>query len=196
MRRAHAIFMAGLAAAALAFSSVAAADSLAPGDTVASFSLPSYDGTAHALDQYRDSTAVVVMFIATRCPVSNDYNGRMARLANAYQPRGFQFLGINSNKQEPVEEIAEHAGENSFPFPVLKDERNVVADRFGATRTPEVYVISPQGVVLYHGRIDDSQNAGRVKSRDLKAALDAVLAGQPVPAAETRAFGCTIKRVK
>jgi hypothetical protein len=78
---------------------------------------------------------------------------------------------------------------------VLKDERNVIADRLGATRTPEVYVILPSGRVVYHGRIDDSQNIERVQSRDLKDALDAILARRPVPRPETRAFGCTIKRV-
>jgi len=171
------------------------AEGATAGDTVAVFSLPDVAGVVHSLGQYKDSTAVVVMFIATQCPVSNDYNTRMVELARTYQPRGFQFLGINSNKQESREEVARHAQQNGFPFPVLKDERNLIADRFGATRTPEVYVLSPARVVLYHGRIDDSQNIAHVKSCDLQAALDAILAGNPVPVPVTRAFGCTIKRV-
>ncbi len=175
--------------------SIASAESVAPGDTVASFTLPSHDGTSHSLGQYSDSAAVVVMFIATQCPVSNNYNSRMAGLTETYQPKGYQILGINSNRQESAGEVSEHALANGLTFPILKDEGNVIADRFGATRTPEIYVLSKAGVVLYHGRIDDSQNVDRVESRDLAAALDAILAGVPIPAAETQAFGCSIKRV-
>lgn len=171
------------------------AEAVAAGDTIADFTLADVGGTSHRLSQYGDSAAVVLMFIATQCPVSNDYNPRMAELANTYQRKGVQFLGINSNKQEPVDEIVEHSLRNGFPFPVLKDHQNVIADQLGATRTPEVYVVLGGGRVAYHGRIDDSQNVERVQSRDLKNALDAILAGRPAPVAETRAFGCTIKRV-
>jgi len=171
------------------------ANAVAAGDTAQDFTLTDVGGTAHRLSQYRDSAAVVVVFIATQCPVSNAYNGRMVELASTYQPKGFQFLGINSNKQESVDEIVRHSLRNRFPFPVLKDQGNVVADQFGATRTPEVYVILPSRRVAYHGRIDDSQNEANIHSRDLKDALDAILAGRPVPRPETRAFGCTIKRV-
>ncbi len=182
--------------AAISLASGVGAESLTAGDKVQSFTLPNHDGVNHAFHQYMDSTATVVMFIATQCPVSNAYNERMAALSGEYQPKGIQFVGINSNRQESVEEIAEHADANSFAFPVLKDNGNVIADRFGATRTPEVYVLSPAGEVLYHGRIDDSQNAERIESRDLAAALDAILAGDDIPMAETRAFGCSIKRVR
>jgi peroxiredoxin len=191
-----AILRLALALAIVGIVSVAAADSVAPGDTVAAFTLPGADGASYGLDQYSDSAAVVVMFIATQCPVSNDYNARMVEIVDDYQPRGYQFLGINSNKQEGTDEIVGHARENGFVFPVLKDDRNVIADRFGATRTPEVYVLSKAGVVLYHGRIDDSRDADDVSSRDLAAALDAIRAGEPVPVAETTAFGCSIKRVR
>lgn len=181
--------------AAVAFASVTSAESLMAGDAVETFTLANYDGSMHSLEQYSDSAATVVLFVATQCPVSNDYNERMVSLATEYGPKGFAFVGINSNKQESVEEIAEHAGANGFPFPVLDDEGNVIADRFGATRTPEVYVINPEGMIVYHGRIDDSRNADRIESRDLASALDAILAGSPIDPAETKAFGCTIKRV-
>lgn len=78
----------------------------------------------------------------------------------------------------------------------MKDDGNKVADAYRAQKTPEVFVISPKGDLLYHGRIDESQDDPRgVKSPDLRNALEAILAGKPVPAAETKAFGCTIKRV-
>ena len=182
--------------AAMSLASGVGAESLTAGDQAQSFTLPNHDGVNHALHQYMDSTATVVMFIATQCPVSNAYNERMSALSGEYQPKGIQFVGINSNRQESVEEIAEHASVNGFAFPVLKDNGNVIADRFGATRTPEVYVLSRSGEVLYHGRIDDSQNPERIESRDLAAALDAILAGDDIPLAETRAFGCSIKRVR
>ena len=109
--------------------------------------------------------------------------------------RGIAFVGINSNRQESVEEIAGHAAEHGFTFPILKDVSNVQADHFGAQVTPEIYVYDPGWVLRYHGRIDDDRSGANVRSQDLRNALDAVLAGQAVPVAETKAFGCTIKRV-
>lgn len=82
-----------------------------------------------------------------------------------------------------------------FGFPVYKDLNNVVADRFGAQATPETFVIDSAGVIRYHGSIDDSRNEARVKFRGLRGALDAVLAGKQPEVPETRAFGCSIKRV-
>ncbi|HTR81176.1 MAG TPA: thioredoxin family protein [Bacteroidota bacterium] len=159
------------------------------------FTLPDYNGTKHSLTDYKDAKAVVVMFIATQCPVSNGYNTRMVSLYNDYKEKGVVFLGINSNKQESVEEVKEHAKEHGFEFTVLKDDKNVVADKFGATVTPEIYVISPSLDILYHGRIDDSRRELDVTTHDLRDALDAILAGKSVAVSETRAFGCTIKKV-
>ena len=162
---------------------------------VADFTLKDYNGKSYSLSDFKDSKAIVLMFIATRCPVSNAYNERMVALYKDYVPKGVAFVGINSNKAEGVEEIKKHAKENNFRFPVLKDVNNVIADRFKASVTPEVFVLSPDFEILYHGRIDDSRRASQVKSRDLRAALDAILSGKEVPAKETKAFGCTIKRV-
>jgi len=94
-----------------------------------------------------------------------------------------------------IEEIKKHAAENKFTFPVLKDWQNVIADKFGASFTPEVYLLNSRFEILYHGRIDDSRRENEVKSRDLKNALDEILTGKPVSVSETKAFGCTIKRV-
>lgn len=159
------------------------------------FSLNSYDGEKHSLDSYKNSKAIVLMFVATRCPVSNAYNSRMAELYNEYHHRGIAFLGVNSNKLENVAEIKEHAQENKFGFPVLKDPENRIADKFGASVTPEVYVLNPDWEVVYHGRIDDAKKMENVKSHDLKNALDEVLAGKDVTTSHTKAFGCSIKRV-
>jgi peroxiredoxin len=162
------------------------------------FTLPSAsDGKMVALkDLLAKNKAVAVIFVATKCPVSNAYNGRMAALGTEYAAKGIPVVGINSNKAELAPEVAAHAKEHGFTFPVVKDEGNRVADAYGAQKTPEVFVISAKGDLLYHGRIDESQDDPKgVKSPDLRNALEAILAGKPVPAAETKAFGCTIKRV-
>jgi peroxiredoxin len=146
--------------------------------------------------------AVAVMFIATQCPVSNDYNARMEALNKAYGPKGVAFVGINSNKQESVKEIVEHSKAAKFSFPVLKDMDNKIADEWNARVTPEVFVLAVEKkgdkasfVLKYHGAIDDSQNVAKIQTKYVEQALDALLAGKPVPKAETKAFGCTIKRV-
>ena len=139
--------------------------------------------------------AIVIIFAATRCPIYNDYNQRIVELAKAYSPKGVQFLAINSNHIEPTEEVIEHAKKHGYSFPVLKDEGNRVADLYQAKVTPEVFLLDSNFVLRYHGRIDDSQNPARVTRRDLQEALDAILAGKEPPVTETRAFGCTIKRV-
>lgn len=181
----------------LAAAAAPAAD-LKIGAAAPDFTLPSAsDGRMVALkDLLAKNRAVAVIFVATKCPVSNAYNGRMAALGKEYAAKGIAVVGINSNKAELAPEVAAHAKEHGFTFPVVKDEGNKVADAYGAQKTPEVFVISPKGDLLYHGRIDESQDDPKgVKSPDLRNALEAILAGKPVPAAETKAFGCTIKRV-
>ena len=160
------------------------------------FSLNDYNGKEFSLSDFKESKAIVVMFIATQCPVSNDYNERMAKVYAEYKDKGVTFLGINSNKQEDVEEIKEHAAENGLDFIILKDNNNVIADVFEASFTPEIYVLSPGFELLYHGRIDDSRKKSNVEKQDLRLALDEILAGKEVSVKKTKAFGCTIKRVK
>jgi peroxiredoxin len=174
----------------------AASPSVEIGKKAPTFTLKDYNGEAHSLDAFLKSKYTVLMFIATQCPVSNDYNERMAKLHDDYAAKEIAFVGINSNKQESVEEIKEHSAKNGFKFVVLKDWNNVVADAYGAQFTPEIYVLNSDGVTVYHGRIDDSKNAAKVKTNDLRETLDALLAGNAVARPETKAFGCTIKRVK
>jgi peroxiredoxin len=165
------------------------------GGTVAGFKLTEVNGKAVSFASLQGATTVVT-FIATQCPISNDYNDRMNAVYKDYSAKGVQFVFINSNSSEPAAEVGEHARKANFAFPVYKDENNVVADQFGAQFTPEAYVIDKGGAVRYHGHIDDSRNTTRIQFQGLRAALDAVLAGKPVEKAETKAFGCTIKRVK
>jgi peroxiredoxin len=163
---------------------------------IANFSLKDYNGKSHSLSDYSKSKAVVLIFISTECPVSNGYNERMAALQKKYGGKNVSFIGINSNKEEGVKEIKTHAEKNKFGFPVLKDTDNKIADKFGASVTPEVYVLSPDNKILYHGRIDDSRDASKVSSNDLSTALDQILAGKKISNERTKAFGCSIKRVE
>lgn len=137
-----------------------------------------------------------VLFIATRCPVSNAYNERMSALYRDYAPKDVKFIFVNSNHSEPAAEVQDHAGKNGFPFPVYKDPGNLVADRFRAQATPEAFVLDAGGTVRYHGHIDDAQNPERITRQSLRLALDALLGGGSANPAETKAFGCSIKRVK
>jgi peroxiredoxin len=181
----------GLALASTATAGVKVGDKLEP------FALKdAVSGKDVDLKAAAGQKATVLMFIATQCPVSNDYNARMAAIAKDYSGKGVSFIGINSNRQEAAEEVASHAKENGFSFPVVKDPNNVKADYFGAAVTPEIYVYDSSWTLKYHGRIDDHQKGTDIKSTDLKNALDALVAGKDVPVAETKAFGCTIKRVK
>lgn len=171
-------------------------DGVKIGDQIKDFTLKDYNGKEHSLYSYKGKKAVVVMFIATQCPVSNSYNERMVQLVNDYRGKGVEFVAINSNKQESVEEVAKHAQSKNFNFPVLKDYNNVIADYFGAQVTPEIYVLNPEWKLRYHGRIDDNQKIDKVTSQDLRAALDALLSGKEIAKTEAKAFGCTIKRIQ
>jgi peroxiredoxin len=162
---------------------------------IENFMLNDYNGVPHSLAQYHSSPAIVLIFISTKCPISNAYDERMVSLSKEYLSRGVIFLGINANSQENVEDIKAHAQEHGFLFPVLKDKDNIIADKLKASVTPEVFVCDSSLTVLYHGRIDDSRRVADVTSRDLHSALDAILSGKPVAVAETKAFGCSIKRI-
>jgi peroxiredoxin len=161
------------------------------------FTLTTVDGKTFSLaEQAKSHKAVVVMFIATKCPYSNAYNDRMRDMAAAFAARGIVFAGINSNKTEPADEVVAHAKKHGFAFPLMKDPNNKIADLYDAKHTPEIFVVDPEGKLRYHGRIDENyEDPSKVTSPDLKNALEAMLGGKAVANAETKAFGCTIKRV-
>jgi len=161
------------------------------------FTLTTVDGKTFSLSEAaRGHKAVVVMFIATKCPYSNAYNDRMRDMAAAYAKQGILFAGINSNKSEPSDEVVAHARQHGLAFPLMKDPNNKVADLYDARHTPEIFVVDSEGKLRYHGRIDENyEEPSKVTSPDLKNALDAMLAGRQIAKAETKAFGCSIKRV-
>src|SRR5258708_4392742 len=157
------------------------------GVKVPGFQLEDVHGKAATLSSL-GGPITVVTFVATQCPVSNAYNDRMNAIYRDYSGRGVKFIFVNANRTEPASEVADHARRVGFLFPVYKDPNNHLADLFGATVTPESYVMDQDGVLRYHGSIDDSQNPARINMQGLRLALDAMLAGRHVSHQETKAI--------
>lgn len=165
------------------------------GEPVADFSLPRAEGGAMTtLYGDRSQKATVALFLSVRCPCSNAYNARVRAFAADYRRRGVRVLAVYSSVDESARDVAEHARAQGFEgFPVLRDERLLGADHLHAGVTPQAFVIDRRGVLRYAGRIDDKREADKVTRHDLRAAVDAVLAGEEPPAS-TPAFGCAIPR--
>ena len=178
----------------LASLSLLSAQEFRVGGRVAEFTVNDLQGQAISSSALTGKVTVVV-FLSTQCPVSNAYNERMEALFREFGDR-VKFVFLNANSNESASDIAAHSRASGFSFPVYKDVNNVVADRFGAQSTPESYVLDAAGVMRYHGYIDDAQNLARIKNQGLKLAIGAVLEGREVATAETKAFGCTIKRTR
>ncbi len=164
---------------------------------VKDFTLKDAAGTPHTLYKLsEENPATVVLFLATQCPIATDYAERIVALFKVYEKKNVQFIGINSNKQEKVDEIAKYNEKHGFEFPVLKDPENNIADYFGARRTPEVFLLDSECVLRYAGAIDNSPK--EPTKHYLQSALDLLIAGEAIPkeSKKTRAVGCTIKRVR
>jgi peroxiredoxin len=167
------------------------------GDKAADFDLKTGTGQEVKLADFSGKN-IVVIFISTKCPYSQAFNKVMADLSKDYAAKGITVIGINSNKAETAADVASHAKEH-FPFQVLKDEENKVADLYGAQVTPEAFVIDGKGMIRYHGALGNSKNpttdASRANSDDIRGALDELIAGKQIAKDKTKAFGCSIKRV-
>ncbi|HEV8003718.1 MAG TPA: redoxin domain-containing protein [Planctomycetaceae bacterium] len=151
-----------------------------------------------ALSDFRDKKAVVVVFTGIECPVSNYYVPRLKELSKAYAAKGVLFLAVNSNAQDSLADVADHARQQGLPFPALKDADQKVLELLRAERTPEVVLLDSNRTIRYRGRIDDQFGVGFRRPQpsrcDLAQALDEVLARKPVSVARTQAAGCRIAR--
>ena len=158
--------------------------------------LTALDGSRQSFDA-ADKKATVVIFVSTVCPVSADYQPRIAKLwAEFGTRRDVNFLVVFPNKTEPLDAVRKHAAEVKFPFPVYRDDNNALANALGAAVTPTAAVYGRDGVAGYIGAIDDAVNPARVKHAYLRDAIRSMLAGRrPAVGVET-ASGCTIKRVR
>lgn len=191
----------GLLALAILIVAAPAASAKSPvGTTIADFTLQDSLGAKRSLADCHDKEAVVVVFLGTECPLAKLYGARLAEMEREYRDRGVAFVGIDSNQQDSLQEINHYARKHKIDFPILKDPSAAVADQFGATRTPEAFVLDRAGRVLYHGRIDDEYGVGTRRARairhNLAAALDEILAGKAVTNAATEPVGCLIGRTK
>ncbi|OFV80642.1 MAG: hypothetical protein A3B65_07195 [Acidobacteria bacterium RIFCSPHIGHO2_02_FULL_67_57] len=173
----------------------APAGQVALGQAVADFTLPDTNGQQHSLASLKGEKGTLLIFIATQCPYSNAYNQRMEALHRDYNARGIRLVGINPNKTEPAEEVRSHAQQNGLTFIVLKDPDNRIADYFGASVTPETYLLDAGNVLRYHGRLDADHKDAGLNSGELRQALEELLGGQAIANTGKKAFGCTIKRV-
>jgi peroxiredoxin len=164
------------------------------GAAIEDFTLPDFDNNERSLKSLAGKNGTVLLFVSVQCPVSNAYNERMEKLAQDYRAKGISVIGINSNVREDAAAVKAHAADNKLSFTILKDPGNKIADKLGATVTPEAYFLDGANKLLYHGRIDNSRNADQVESNDLRNAINAALAGKAIEKTEAKAFGCSIKR--
>jgi peroxiredoxin len=174
---------------------VASAEALAIGTVVESFSLPDVDGKAQTLDGLRGKNGTVVVWLSAQCPVVRGYKDRINAIAEAYKAKGINFVGINSNSTEDLAWVKSNIAEFGYKFPMLIDKGNVLADKWGATVTPEVFYFDAKNKLLYHGAIDNSRSGDNVTDPYLKAAFDDSLGGKAIAKTRANAFGCSIKRI-
>lgn len=166
---------------------------------VGGFNLKDFRGKQHATADLT-SDQLVVAFLGTECPLAKLYSPRLQQLQRQFEKSSVQFLIVNSNRHDSITELAAYARVHKLEIPVLKDVGNKVADQFGATRTPEVFVLDKERVVRYQGRIDDQYGIGYVRDEPAKTeladALTDLIAGRAVKVPATEPVGCYIGRIR
>jgi peroxiredoxin len=168
---------------------------LAVGATLENFTLTDTGGKSVSFNDLKGKNGTVVVFVSAQCPVVKQYNERISKLAADYQAKGINFIGINSNSTESLDWVKSHTAEN-YKFSVLIDTKNVIADQFGATVTPEMFYFNEKNVLMYRGAIDNDKSGDNITVNYLRDAMDLTLAGKAVIKTTAFAIGCSIKRVK
>ena len=168
------------------------------GDPAPDFTLQGVDGREHTLESYDGAEVLVLIQSCNHCPYVIAWEERMIAVQNDYSARGVRLVAVNSNDasrypQDSFEQMTVRAAERQFPFDYLQDPAQTVAAALGAERTPEVFVFDRDRRLVYHGAIDDNRDDTAVERQYLRDALDAVLAGEQPPLAETPPVGCTVK---
>ncbi|MCO6509197.1 MAG: redoxin domain-containing protein [Aridibacter famidurans] len=187
-----------LAAAVLALFAVpalASIDVMPIGTKLDGFSMKDPAGAAHSYKTLKGEKGTIVIFLSAQCPVVAAYNDRINEIADAYAAKGITMVGIYSNYTEDLAWVTRHSSEN-YKFTVLIDENNVFADRLGASFTPEIFYFNSDDVLDYHGAIDNDRSGSNITRPFLKTALNEKLSGKAISEQSTKAFGCSIKRVK
>ena len=169
-----------------------------PEKKIEPFTASSVQGEGVELKISDQPALTVVAFLGNECPLAKLYAPRLGELAAKYASRGVRVIGINSNRQDSPSQIEASIKELKITFPILKDAGRKFADAFGASRTPEIFLLDQSLTVRYHGRVDDQYQPGiarpEPKRRDLELAIEELLAGKSVSVPETNFFGCLIGR--
>lgn len=176
-----------------------------PGDKAIDFKLKNVDGKMLSMSDFKDAKGFVVIFTCNHCPYSIAWEDRINDLNRKYAKQGYPVIAINPNdpKEQPAdsyENMIIRAKEKDFSFPYLFDEGQKVYPVYGATRTPQVYLLNKENgdlIVRYTGAIDDNyEDSGAVKTKYLEDAINALLNGKKIDNEFTKAIGCSIKKKK
>jgi len=195
------VALSALMAWALATSSAQGAERLKLGEKapMANVKMKNVDGKEVSIADVAGKNGTLVIFSCNHCPFVKAWETRVAEIGNGALKEGIGVIQINSNDptvQPPdgYDEMQKRAKDRGFRFPYVVDANSDVARAFGATRTPECFLFDKDGKLVYWGAIDDNhKDAKSVDKHYLQDAINAMLAGKPIPVAETKAVGCTIK---
>ncbi|HET6428207.1 MAG TPA: thioredoxin family protein [Phycisphaerae bacterium] len=169
------------------------------GQPAPDFRLPGVDGKEYSLADFAGAKVLIVVFSCNHCPFVVGSEDRMNALYADYAPKGVALIAINSNETEnhpsdSFEHMVQRAKEKGFRFPYVRDESQKVAKAYGALRTPHFYVFDADRKLRYTGRMDDNpRQPGKQTTRELRDALDAILAGKEAPTPLTNPIGCNVK---
>jgi peroxiredoxin len=173
---------------------------LSLGTTAPNFKLPDTNGKTVFLTGFKDKSALLVLFICNHCPYVKHIRAGLAQLGRDYLPKHVAIAGINSNDVENYPEdsparMKEEVKSAGYTFPYLYDESQAVAKAYRAACTPDIYLFDKNQKLVYRGQFDDSRpgNGIPVTGKDLRAALDALLAGKPIASNQKSSMGCNIK---
>jgi peroxiredoxin len=168
---------------------------LKPGDDAPAWvELPGVDDKKHSLADLKDKPVVVVAFTCNSCPVAELYEDRIVALAKKYSGKiALVAINVNRIEQDRLPKMKERAREKGFEFPYLYDETQKIAKRYGATYTPEFFVLDRERKIAYMGAMDDKSPPAQPTERFLEQAVEAVLKGQKPSKAETLARGCRVR---
>ncbi len=167
---------------------------------VSDFELLDCDGHVHRLSDYSECNLVVLAFLGTECPLAKFYGKRLQDLQDEFSQKGVKLIAINSNDQDSLGDMRKYLDDLAVDFPFLKDTHHAIADRVGATRTPEVFLLDKHRNICFQGRIDDQYGIGKSRSAPrqmfLKEAINELLAGSQVSQPKMDAVGCLLGRSK
>ena len=170
------------------------------GTTAPDFRLPDTNGKTVALADFKSAPALLVIFMCNHCPFVKHIRQGLAQLGRDYLPKGVAIVAINSNDiatypDDSPAKMKEEVKSAGYQFPYLYDETQAVAKAYQAACTPDIYIFDRQQKLVYRGQFDDSRpgNGKPVTGKDLRAALDAVIAGNFVSSEQKPSIGCNIK---